>query len=207
MDINEIVSNQELTAETLTEEQKTALTENAADLSDDDAKRFGIEKPAPAPIKPEVRSMFESAPGKKKAEEDEEMDPEDEEKINKVVHRIVAPLQQASLDAQNSIEVDAFIRENSEKYPMAGKFRATMLEYMKHPAYSRIPASNIFNIVAGAELVKLGAQREREASAKARGTQVRSSSSRPASGQGKDWGSASKEEFEAKRMEILGRPS
>jgi hypothetical protein len=93
--------------------------------------------------------------------------------------------------------------------PEVGKYRNAMLTYMKDPAYAKIPAKNIFNIVAGNDLIKLGAQKEREAAAKANGTRIESNSGRPGDNGGakKDWGNASKEEMAAKRAEVFGRPT
>jgi hypothetical protein len=201
MDINEITA---LAPEAVTPEQKQYLTENAKDLADDVAQKFGITKPAPEKIEPEVRPMFGTP---EKSKEGDDIDPEDEAKISKVVSRYVTPLQQQSIDNQNSIEVDTFIRNSTEKFPFASKYRESILTYMKNPAYARIPAKNIFNIVAAEEMIKFGAEREREASTKAKSTRVTSSSARPISGGQKDWGMASKADFDAKRAEVMGRPN
>jgi hypothetical protein len=159
--------------------------------------------PVETPIVPEVRSGFE-APAKPA---DDDVDAEDEAKISKVVSRLTAPIQQQSVDNQNSLEAETFIRDNQEKYPFASKYRQAMLQYMKHPAYSRLPVANIFKIVAGDELIKFGAEQERVASTKANSTRTVSSSARQFNNGAKNWGNASKDEFIAKREEVLGRPS
>jgi len=193
------------TPEALSGEQKTFLTEHAAELEDDVATKYGITKPEKK-IEPEVRPGEEPVVPPKKDEE--EIDPDDEARISKLVDKKVAPLQAQLVQRTNEAEADTFLRspETLKKYPDASKYREAMLKYMNHPAYSRIPASNVFRIVAGDDLVKLGAQREREAAIKVKGTQVNSSSARVPQGQ-KDWGNASREEFEAKRAEVLGRSS
>lgn len=191
------------TPDKLSGEQKTFLNEHAADLEDDVATKYGITKPEKK-IEPEVRPGEEPVVAPKKDEE--EIDPDDEVKISRLVDKKVAPLQAQLIQRTNEAEADSFLRnpETLKRYPGADKYREAMLKYMNHPAYSRIPANNVFRIVAGDDLIRLGAEREREATVKAKGTQVNSSSARVPSGQ-KDWGSASKDEFEAKKAEVLGR--
>jgi hypothetical protein len=199
------------TPDKLSPEQKTYLTDHAAELDDEVATKYGVTKPAPK-IEPEVRGGDEDPEkdkGKKKAgEEDDETDPADEEKINKMIEKRVAPLQQQLTQRTNEAEVDSFLNNGNiqTKYPGAGKFREAMIKYMNHPAYAKIPAANVFRIVAGDDLMKMGAAAEREAQTKTKGSQVRASSARVPAGQ-KDWGSATKEEFEAKRAEVFGRPN
>lgn len=204
--IESITSSVE-TPEALSTEQKTFLTDHAEELEDEVATKYGIEKPVKE-IKPESRPNFDS-PTPPPKDDDAEDDPEDVKRVNRIVAKTITPLQQQLRDSQDQLEVDTFIRDSATKIPDIGKYRSAMLTYMKDPAYAKIPAKNIFNIVAGGDLMKLGAKAEREAANKAGGTRVNSNSARPASGggQGKDWGNVSKEEMAAKRAEVFGRPN
>jgi len=206
-ELNQIIADTNLTAETISEEQKTILTENAGDLEDSVAKRFGIEKSIIEPLKPQVRPDNSPVVGAKKVEQEEEVDEEDEEKISRIVKKYTTPLQRQSIDNQNSIEVDTFIRDSTEKYPIAAKYRGQILTYMNTPGFERVLARDIFKIVAGDELIKIGAERERVFAEKTRSDNPKVSSARSFPAGAKDWGSASKEDFEAKRAEVLGRSS
>jgi hypothetical protein len=193
----------------LTDEKREFLETHIDELDEETATKFGITKP-PQKIEPEVRGG-EGGEVKKKEEgkgdeEEEEILPEDKKVITKVVSEQLSPVQEQLRESQNIIEVDTFIRENADKIPNVGKYRSAMLTYMNHPAYAKIPAKNVFRVVAGDDLIKLGAQREREAAAKASGTQVQSSTARPTNSGEKNWATATKEEFLAKKAEVLGHP-
>jgi hypothetical protein len=195
----------------LTDEEKTFLTDNAAELEDEVATKYGVTKPSPAPINPEVRGgppesekPKEDAGGGKSDDDDEE---DEIRKLSKSVDEKLNPIQQRLRESEDILEVDTFIRQNESKIPNVGKYRDAILTYMKNPAYAKIPAKNIFNIVAGDDLIKLGAQKEREAADRARNTQIQSSGGRATEidGSKKDWSTATKEEYEAERVKVLGR--
>jgi len=207
LNLEEVV---EVAPDDLSDEQKTFLADNVDDLTDEQAETFGLKKSPPPPVEPEVRSK----PPEKKPEDDDtlpplpdEIDPEDAKTIGAVVDRRLKPLQDemqrqtATVKERADVtEVDNFIREN----PQFDKYRGKMLTYMKHPAYSNIPAQNIARIVAGDDLVKMGAEKEREAAGKANESRGIGSSARQSKGGGKDWLKASKEEFDKQRAEVMG---
>jgi len=189
----------------LTEEQKTFLNENKDNLTDEQKVKYGFEeeKIDVEKLEPEVRGKKEEEK-KKEEEEDGELAPEDEKTIGKVVSKKLKPVDDLTKEVQalkDEREVDAFLRVK----PELEKYRDVALKYMAHPAYSNIPAHNIFAIVASKDLIRLGAEKEREAREKAEktkdtGTQVR----KPPMGE-TDWKTASKSDFEAQKAKVLGQ--
>lgn len=193
----------EVAPDDLSDEQTAFLQENAEDLSDEQKETFKdvIKKEDgdidPEDIKIETRTKL---PEKNKDEEGEdEIDPDDEARINKTIDR---RLKNAGLGAaKDQLEVDALIRSK----PEMGKYRAVMLKYMANPAYSNIPAHNIASMVSAEDQQKIGAQRERDASQRAKNTQGGGNSARKPTGVKTDWSKATAEEVEAKKNEIYGR--
>lgn len=214
MNLDDIIGDTTKTSENLSAEEKTFLTDNKDNLTDEDAKRFGIDVTpvvpdpatrggAPADDKPKV-----DADGKPIVEGDDDTPPEDKVRINKMVSAQVDPIRQQLQTQNDTIEVDGFLRSNAEKFPVRGgiySYRDAMLKYMK--VYTNVPAAGVFAIVAQDELMRMGAVKEREAAAKAGGTRVDASSARPAGDKGKkDWGAVSQEDFKAEKARVLGRP-
>lgn len=201
-------------AEALSDEQKTFLNDHKDDLDDATAEKYGIDKSA-APYIPEAPKGGEGeGEGKGKGKEgnegsgdDDDLDPEDERKLGKLVDKRLAPALQQVNEQRTATAVDSFIRDIATSVPSAAKYRDAMLQTSKIPGYQNLSPKELFRICAGDELMRIGAQKERAAAAKAKGTQTQNSSGgRPAtSGGQRDWGSASKEDFEAEKARVLGR--
>lgn len=147
-------------------------------------------------VEPEVRRKAEekSTP----VDEDEEIDPEDQKRISKIVEKQVGSKLQ---EVENKMEVNAFVTSK----PEFAKYQSQILKYMTHPAYANIPVHNIAAIVASKDLVKIGAAKEREAQAKVASTKNPGTTIRKPSGGSVDWKTASKEDFEAQKARVLGR--
>ena len=206
-DLQEVV---EVAPNEVSDEQKAFLQENVGDLTDDQIESFGLKKIPPPPAEPEVRRK----PPAKKDEEppappDVVVDPEDEATIGNVVDRRIQPLKEqlerqtnATQEQVNATEVDDLIREKPEYAP----YRSKILTYMRHPDYSNIPAENIVMMpnVAGDDLMKIGAKKEREAAEEARRSKEPGSGGRPLPEGSKDWLKASDEEFQSKLAEVRG---
>ncbi len=190
----------------LNDAQKGFLEEHKDELSDEQAEKYGITKEIkPEDIKPESRNGEPPAPDKDKkgegeGEDDEEVLPEDKKVISKVVNDALTPIQKQLQDQADRAELNNFISEK----PEFAKYKPAIEVYMKHPAYRNIPVKNIAAIVAAKDLQKIGAQKEREAQAAANATKGGGNTARVTPGQ-KDWSTASKEEFEAKKAEVFGR--
>lgn len=210
LNLTEVV---EIAPDSLSEEQKTFLEEHKTDLTPEQAEKFGIEleeKPEEIDVeKVEVETRTkepEEKPEEKgEEEEEEEVAPEDRKAIGQVVDDKLTDFRGKLEDVdkvKDQVEVDAYIRDN----PDFGVYRGVMLKYLAHPAYKNIPVKNIAAIVGAADLQKLGAKKEREAAQKAKETQGGGTTVRKGIPTGIDWHTASKEEFEKKKAEVMGRP-
>ena len=198
LNLNEVV---ELPVEDLNDDHKTFLEEHKAELTPEQAEKFGItvekeeeEKDEPIDINainPEVRNLPKE---KKEGEEDDE-----EDEVAKTVRTKVDETIRPIKDKQ---EVDDYIRDN----PHFQKYAPVILKYMQNPAYANIPVKNLAPMVASNDLMKIGAKMEREAQKKVAdtkdgGTQVR----KPSGGAKVDWNTASRDEFAAQKAKVLGQ--
>lgn len=183
-----------------TPEHKTFLEEHKDELTTDELIKFGFQA---EPVKPGAPAPKEKDGG----EGDEggkgataQVDPDDEATITRIVKKEVDPLKKENQELRNKIDIDSYLASN----PDMSKYRKSIEEYRNHPAYTNIPVHEIAKIVAGNDLMKLGARKERVAAAKANNTHQPGNSARK-SENSKDWGSVSRDDFLAKRAEVLGR--
>lgn len=191
--------------EALTEDQKSFLDENKADLTDEQAIKYGYKE---TPIDPEKIEIITrggkrvEAPAKPDEEDPDlaEMDPEDKKRIDKLIEKRVTPVQQQLQQQNDELEVNTYLLE----HPEYGKYKGAILKYVAHPAYAQIPVKNIAAMVSADDMQKLGAQKEREAQRKVAETRNPGSGGKKPSGE-KDWHTASKEEYNAKLAEVLSR--
>jgi len=207
----------DLPPEEVSDDQKVFLEEHKAELTPEQAEKFGIEqekKPdfvnpeevvieTRTPKKPEEKPKGEGEEPPEE-EEEEEIAPEDERAISKVVKKQLAPILEGQKKVQaleNETQVSSFIQTK----PEYTKYKAVILKYMAHPDYANIPVHNIAAIVAAKELQEIGAQKEREAQKKAKDTQGGGTTIRKLGEGATDWGKASKEEFEAQKAKVLGQ--
>lgn len=131
-------------------------------------------------------------------EEDDDLDPDDKERILKTVTPLMQPFIDKTLQAEDNAEVDAFIAKNPEFSPYAAKAR----KFMSHETRRHIPIETIFMEVVGVDgMMKLGAQRLKNANDKAKNGQTGGGS--PGEGGGKkSWANATPAEMEAERARI-----
>jgi len=211
-DPNDQLNLEDVTAkenDAISDDERNYLTENKDLLTDDEAKKFEIskepEKP-PEPVVPETRFKTpEPTPKKEEKKPDEGVDDlfgDDTKKTEQVLEEKLQPIQEQMQETRDIADVDGYIRSN----PDYGKYRESMLTYLKHPAYRNIPVQHVATIVASKDLQKLGAQKERAAQQNANASATGGgNTARPQTSQPKDWRTASKEEFDAKTNEVLGR--
>ncbi|MBM3283169.1 hypothetical protein FJY90_02850 [Candidatus Gottesmanbacteria bacterium] len=206
LNLEEVVA---LEPDKLSDEQRSFLEENKANLTDEQLEKFGLTKDLnPDEIEPETRypSKKEEKPPTGEDEngkDEDEIDPDDERTIVRVVNKQMEALKGrfAEVDRlKDETEVDAFLRDNKDYT----KYRAIILKYMTHPAYKNIPVGHIATIVSAKDQQRLGAQKERDAQKKAKETQSGGSPVRKPSKEF-NWSTATKEEFEAQKAKILGR--
>jgi len=188
----------------LTDEQKTLIEENKDNLTDDQKEKFGVKDEEPEPLKPEdikPETRFKTPKVKKIKEEEEEIAPEDEETIGRVLEKKLKPYQKMVVSQTDRGEVNEFIADK----PEYAKYKEVALKYMANPAYKNIPVFNIMAIVSAKDQQRLGAMKERQAQQKA--TQTKGADAQPArkTGGGKtDWHTAPKEAFEAQMAKVKG---
>jgi hypothetical protein len=135
--------------------------------------------------------------GKETGEDDEEVAPEDEALINKVVSKTFAPIIDKTLAAEDEQEIQSFLKDNPDFKPFEAKAR----RYMQHPSRRQLPVKSIFYEVAGDKLLKIGADRGKAADEKAKNTQTGGGSNRAGEGAKSDW-DLPKDEFEAKQERV-----
>lgn len=138
--------------------------------------------------------------------EDEEINPEDERVISRVLDKKISPFLKPLLDkqvaAENESEINAFLsQEGNEAFK---PYEAKVRKYMAHPSRKAIPVEELFYSVAGKDLIKIGAERERKAVDKAKDSQSGGGSARDDGSQGKqkDPFKMTDAEFEAAKLEV-----
>lgn len=192
-------------------------------MADETKEDIKVETPDVTDVKEEETEELGSEDKEEEVVEEKEevIDPEklvietraeDEEKVNyegideadlktvgTIVEKQTAGIKKIVQDTRDRVEVDSYLNEHPEFL----KYKAIVLKYIKHPVYNKIPVKNIVAMVASNDLLKIGAEKERAAQKKADATKTPSSTARKDGGQGVDWGKATKEEFEKKKMEVL----
>lgn len=197
MDIEEVVQLDPADTTKFTSEHKTFLDENKNQLTTDELIKFGYTVES---VKPAARSAVDNTPPAKK---DGEEEPDEEAvKIQKAVSAAMEPERKRARELQDKVEVDTFIVSN----PAYGKYRTSIEAHVKDPVYANVPVDRIAKMVAADDLMKIGARAERAAAARASSTANPGNGDRKSgSGDAKNWLTASKEDFEAKKREIMGR--
>ena len=129
--------------------------------------------------------------------EDDEIAPEDEELITKVVSKRFAPILDKTLAAEDDKEIAAFLKDNPDFAPFEAKAR----KYIAHPSRRHLPVKTVFYEVAGDNLIKIGADRQRKADEDDKQTQTGGGSNRAGEG-GKSVWDLTPEEFEAEKERV-----
>jgi len=131
----------------------------------------------------------------------EDIDPEDVKTIGKIVEKQTESVKKQLQETRDRLEVDAFVSDK----PEFAKYKPVILRYLQHPVYSKIPVKNIAAMVASSDLLKLGAQKERDAQAKASSVRPIGNAVRKAESEVTDWSKVSKDAFEAHKRKVLGQ--
>jgi hypothetical protein len=128
---------------------------------------------------------------------DDDVNPEDEAMINKVVAKNFAPIIDKTIAADDEKEIGSFLAENPDFKPYETKVR----RFMQHPSRRQLPIESIFYEVAGPALIKLGADRQKLADEKAKNTQTGGGSNRGGEG-GKTIADLTEAEFAARQEKV-----
>jgi hypothetical protein len=130
--------------------------------------------------------------------DDEEVNPEDESLISRVVAKQLKPILDQSIQSQDAKEVNEFIKTNPEFAPYANK----ALRFMAHPSRRQLPVETVFlEVVGRAGLMKIGAAKEKEAAGKSNNSQTGGGSPRGGDVKSDIW-SLPKDEFEKQQEEV-----
>jgi len=124
-------------------------------------------------------------------EDDDKVAPEDETLIKKVVAPMLEPLVEQNLKAQDEKEIAEFVKANPEFAPYEAKAR----KWIAHPSRRHLPVETVFFEVAGKDLLKIGAERQKKADEKAKNTQTGGGSNRGGEGGKKKVADMTDEEF------------
>ncbi len=150
------------------------------------------------------RLQAKKAGGDDDEEEDDDEDvlPEDKKAIKKVVTETLTPIIQRQLDAENEQEIKNFLADNSEFKPYEKRVR----KLMTHPSRAQVPIQSLFYETAGPDLMKLGAQKKKEADEEANQSNAGGGSSRGTGEGKKDWSAMPDEEFAKEKQRIMTAP-
>lgn len=183
---------------------------NQPDEGDEPPVRGGKKSPKDFIIARKQRQL-EKAKNKQVEAEDEEgedepegdedeVSPEDEKIIAKVIDRKLSPLLQQQEQAAIDGEIKGFLAENPDFAQFEGKVR----KYAAHPSRRNIPIKSLFYEVAGPSLMKMGADRSKQADDKAKNGQAGGNGVRgDEAAAGKDAWSESKEAFNKRVQGVL----
>lgn len=136
-----------------------------------------------------------------KIEYGEDVDIEEAKAISNIVEKQTASVKKALQETQDRLEVDTFLQSK----PEFTKYKNVILKYLQHPIYSQIPVKNIANMVAANDLMKIGAEKERQAQQKVSNTKTSGSVVRTGQTIQADWKTMNKNDFESQKRRILGQ--
>jgi len=172
---------------------KEATTELNQKYANDSLRKISLFSVNNAKLSRQAKAEWEEY----NASEDDEIAPDDEALIKRVVAPMLQPVLEKTLRAEDEQEIKEFLTLNPDFKPFEAKAR----RFMQHPSRRQLPIKSIFYEVAGDQLLKIGADRKAKADEKAKQTQTGGGSNRAGEGEGRsDW-ELSKEEFEAKKRE------
>jgi hypothetical protein len=129
--------------------------------------------------------------------EDDTIAPEDDALISKIIAKRLSPIIDKSLADEDNAEISGFLKDN----PDFKEFETKARRYMQHPSRRQLPIKSIFYEVAGDKLIKIGAERERQAIEKAKSSSTGGGSSRGNEGS-KSVNDMTPEEFREKQEAV-----
>ncbi len=134
--------------------------------------------------------------------DEDEIDPDDEKVISKVIDRKLKPLIDKQIADEDENEINAFVKANPEFEPYAGKVR----KFAQHDSRKNIPIESIFYEVAGKDLMKIGAEKERKATKEAKDSTAGGGNNRGNNAGTKNVWDMTPEEFTAEQARIRSIP-
>lgn len=149
-----------------------------------------------------IRERQERRAEKAKAKEegeDDDITPEDEELVSKVIDKKYGGTFEALQEKEFQAELGTFVQTNPEFEP----YKAKIEKWAKHPAYSNLPLEQVAHAACGKELLKLGADKARAADSEADGSKTGGNTDRAPDGSAKKkvW-DMTPEEFAAEEARV-----
>jgi hypothetical protein len=135
-------------------------------------------------------------------QDDDGVAPEDAEIIDRRVKKILAPVIEKQVLEEDKAEIADFVSKNPDFKPYSDK----VLKWAQHPSRKGIPIQSLFYEVAGNDLLKIGADRAKKASDKAKESNAGGGNNRGgAQGGSKPVWEQSPEEFEAEQAKVRNK--
>lgn len=107
-----------------------------------------------------IAKLEQKANGAKDDEgEDDDVDPNDEKIIGKLVDKRLQPFIEKQAKEEDEAEISSFIQKNPEFQPYIDRVR----KFASHDSRKNIPIESIFYEVAGKDLMKIGADKAQKA--------------------------------------------
>jgi hypothetical protein len=129
-------------------------------------------------------------------DDDDGISPDDEKLVEKVVERKYGKYFSRDEERDAKAEVKEFLNTDPQgKY--FKKYEDKILKWSRHPNRANVPLRTIALELAGNDLLKIGAELEREAQKKADESKAGGGSARATEGGKKDWSNATPAEVEA----------
>jgi hypothetical protein len=141
--------------------------------------------------------------GESEEEEDDEKSVQKQlvrELLQEEVLPTLTPVLEKHVQAEDDAEIQAFLADNPDFKP----YEAQAKRFMAHPSRRSLPIKSIFYEVAGDDLMRIGAERAKNAEEEAKETQAGGGSARGDETKSDVW-SLTPEEFAKKREEIRRR--
>lgn len=145
------------------------------------------------------------------SEEEDPIDPEDKKVIERVlreqgatmIEEALEPILSKQVAQEDENELQTFLNDpgNVDFKP----YESTVRKYMAHPSRRLLPIKSIFYEVAGDDLIKIGAERERRAREDAAETNAGGGSVRGEDGGKVNWEDLTPEEFRIEKAKALDK--
>lgn len=115
-----------------------------------------------------AKKSDDDADDKDTDEDDDDLSSEDAAAIDKRIAKRLAPFEQKAAEQEVEATIASFLNENPDFKPFATKVK----RFAMHPSRQNIPIKSIFYEVAGDKLLKIGADRAKQADIKAKKTKT-----------------------------------
>jgi len=181
---------------------------------DDKSKKADGDDDTPPPVRKTASDYYNERHARKSTKvetqkkndddegaDDEDVAPDDEEIISKVIDKRLAPVLEKIVGSEDKEEASKFFNENPEFKP----YEAKIAKWWQDPSRRHLPISTVaLEAIGYKNLIRIGAQKQKEADEKAAQAKTKGSSA------GQDGGSKpvsemTTAEFIAKRDQVLRR--